>query len=141
MLKKKLHRRGLSRLFAGLFAVQLLAAGFCLMMPQAHAMPMAKAAHSMSDSMDKTGHCTPAGESQVNHGTGHAACTHCDQPDSFLQHASAPIQPDLVILPDLPAAPGVADRIIQSIAIFSRTPTGPPRSSSLLYRISPRIRV
>ena len=139
MLKKKLYRRGLSRLVAGLFSVQLLVAGLCLMMPQAHAMPMVKAAHSIPDSMDKTGHCTPAMTATMRHGAGHTACTHCDQPDSFLQNASTPIQLDLAMLPDLLAAPGASGWISRSISLFSRTPTGPPRSSSLLYQTTQRI--
>ena len=141
MLKYKLHRRALSRLFDGLFAVQLFAAGFCLMIPQAHAMPMLKAAHSMSDSMADAEHCTQPMESQMSHDAEHSSCTHCDQPDSFLQNASAPVQLDLEILPDLLAAPNIAEWTKQSISLFSRTPTGPPRSSSLLYHISPRILV
>ncbi len=141
MLKRKLYRRALSRLIAGLFAVQFIAAGFCLMMPQAHAMPMAKVAHSMSDTMDKAEHCTQPMETQMSHDTGHSSCTHCDQPDSFLQNASAPVQLDLDMQPDLLAAPKVSDWVSQTVSLFSRTPTGPPRSSSLLYRISPRILV
>jgi len=140
MLKKKLYRRGLARLVAGLFSVQLLVAGLCLMMPQAHAMPMVKAAHSIPDSMDKTGHCTPAmTATQMGHDSEHFSCTHCNQPDSFSQNISAPVQLDLAMLPDLPAAPGVSDWISRSISLFSRTPTGPPRSSSLLYQTTQRI--
>jgi hypothetical protein len=141
MLKVKLHRRALSRLITGLFAVQLFAAGFCLMMPQAHAMPMVKAAHSMSDSMTDTEHCTQPMESQMSHDAEHSSCTHCDQPDSFLQNASAPIQLDLEMQADLLPAPSALEWISQSVSLFSRTPTGPPRSSSLLYHISLRILV
>lgn len=137
MLKFKLHRRALSRLFAGLFAVQLFAAGFCLMMPQVHAMPMLKATHSMADAE----HCTQPMEARMSHDADHASCTHCDQPDSFLQNASAPVQPDLETLPDLPAAPAIVEQSSRSVSFFARTPTGPPRSSSLLYHISPRILV
>ena len=141
MLKFKLYRRALSRLFAGIFAVQLFAAGFCMMMPRAHAMPMIKAAHSMSDSMANTEHCTDSMKTQMSHNAEHSSCTHCDQPDSFLQNASAPVQSDIVMLPDLLPAPTVSDWSKQSVSLFSRTPTGPPRSSSLLYHISPRILV
>ena len=141
MLKKKLVRRAVSRLISGLFAVQLIAAGFCLMMPQAHAMPMAQASHSMSDSMISAEHCKQTMETQVDHGMEHSACSHCDQLDSFLQNASAPIQLDLDMQADLLPAPIASDWISQSITLFSRTPTGPPRSSSLLYHISPRILV
>jgi len=107
------------------------------MMPQAHAMPMVEAAHAMA--ADE--HCTQPMETRMSHDAEHATCTHCDQPDSLLQNAAAPVQPDLDLLPDLPAAPTVSAWISQSISLFSRTPTGPPRSSSLLYYISPRIRV
>ena len=141
MLKYKLHRRALSRLVAGLFTVQLFAAGFCLMMPQAHAMPMVKAVHSMSDSMVNAEHCKQPMEAQVGQDAEHSPYTHCDQLDSFLQNVSAPIQPDFDIHPDLLAAPEVSDWVSQTVSLFSRTPTGPPRSSSLLYRISPRILV
>jgi hypothetical protein len=124
----------------GLFVVQFFAAGFCLMMPLAHAMPMAKVTHSMSDmTMDNAEHCTQAMGTQMSHGTGHFSCTHCDHPDSFLQNVSAPVQPDLAMLPDLLAAPKASGWISQSISIFSRTPTGPPRTSSLLYQTTQRI--
>lgn len=141
MLKRKLFRRALSRLISGLFAVQLIAAGFCLMMPQAHAMPMVKAAHSMSDSMTNTEHCKQPMEAQMGQDAEHSSCTHCDQPDSFLQNVSTPIQLDLEMQADLLPAPIASDWISQTVSLFSRTPTGPPRSSSLLYHISPRILV
>jgi hypothetical protein len=141
MLKKKLFRRALSRLVSGLFAVQVIAAGFCLMMPQAHAMPMAQASHSMADSMINAEHCEQSMETQMDHGMEHSACSHCDQPDSFLLNVSAPIQLDIDMQADLLPVPRASDWVSQSIAFFSRTPTGPPRSSSLLYHISPRILV
>jgi hypothetical protein len=139
MLKRKLFRRALSRLISGLFAVQLIAAGFCLMMPQAHAMPMAQASHSMSASMADDNHCKQSMEAQMGQDAEHSPCTHCDQLDSFLQNASAPIQLDIDMQADLLPVPTASDWISQSISLFSRTPTGPPRSSSLLYHISPRI--
>jgi len=142
MLNKKSHRRALSRLISGLFAVQLIAAGLCVMMPLAHAMPMVKAAHStMSDSMVNADHCKQPMEAQMGQNAEHSPYTHCDQLDSFLQNVSAPVQLDFQVQADLLPAPTASDWISQSTALFSRTPTGPPRSSSLLYHISPRILV
>jgi hypothetical protein len=134
-------RRAFSRLISGLFAVQLIAAGFCLMMPQAHAMQMVKTAHSMSDTMANAEHCAQAMEAQMSHDAERASCTHCDQPDSFLQNVSAPVQLDIDMQADLLPVPIASDWVSQTISLFSRTPTGPPRSSSLLYHISPRILV
>jgi hypothetical protein len=141
MLKRKLFRRALSRLISGLFAVQLIAAGFCLMMPQAHAMPMVQASHTMADSMISAEHCKQPMEAQMGQEAEHSPCPHCDQLDSFLQNVSAPAQLDIDMQADLLPVPTASDWISPSISLFSRTPTGPPRSSSLLYHISLRILV
>ncbi len=139
MLNRKLIRRALSRLITGLFAVQLIAAGLCLMMPQAHAMPMVNTVHSISDSMANTGHCTQPMETHMSQDMEYSSCTHCDQPDSFLKKASTPVQLDIEMLPDLLAAPNVSEWISPSVSLFSRTPTGSPRTSSFLYQTTQRI--
>jgi hypothetical protein len=141
MLRRKLHYRALSRLVAGLFAVQLLAAGFCLIMPQAHAMPIANAADSACDKMEVAEHCTPSVQTGMSHDAGDASCSLCDQPDLVMQSISVPAEIDLVMLLYSTAANDLFDWVIRSISLFSRTPDGPPKSSALLYLISPRIRV
>jgi hypothetical protein len=141
MLRRILHAHVLSRLMVGLFVVQFFAAGFCLMMPQAHATPMVKVAHSMPDTMDKTEHCTQPMETQMSHDTGYFSCMHCEHPDSFLQNVSAPVQLDLAMLPDLLAVPKASDWISRGISLYSQTPSGLTRSSSLIYSTTLRIRI
>jgi hypothetical protein len=141
MLRGILHTHLLSRLIAGLFVVQFFAAGFCLMMPLAHAMPMVKVTYLMSDAMNDAESCTQAQamDTEMNHSATHVSCTHCDQPDSFMQ--KAPVQMDFVLQPDLSAVPKRTEWISQPATFYSLMPTGPSSSSSLIYSTTQRIRI
>jgi len=148
MLKLGRHIRGFSRLMAGLFAVQVLAAGFCLLTPEIHAanaQPATMQMQASSGMADMASHCKndsatdPAdGTPASNH---HSSCAHCDQPDELIQSKVSPfnidfdlaVQPVAVLAIDLPA------QVTVDLAV--RTPTGPPRSSSLIYTITQRIRI
>ncbi len=129
---------GLSALSAGVFALQVLVTGFCLLSSQAHAMegPMAE---DMAVHCPKADLANAAGESR--HDSGHDACFHCDDGEKYakLSTGEAPaFSAQFVALfpiaqiEHVPAASG-----IDSI----RLTTGPPRSSSLLYSTTQRIRI
>ena len=141
MLRRKLHTRLLSRLMAGLFALQLIGTGFCLLTPDAHAMPAAHAAMAHDTHMAPTDeHCAQPVEHSEEHG---ASCAHCLQPkvDLSAKHNQAPNQVVLALLPDFLAADQTANIDSHALLLSSRTPTGPPRSSTLIYDITQRIRV
>jgi len=136
----KRHRRGLfhpllGRLLAGVFAVQIVLTGFCLLSNDAHAMPMAQA-NTVKEIAE---HCSKA----ATHEQGHHAdgCFHCDDQNLFVK--AAPIDlpafsSALVLLIAMPELP----RWTASEAIpVGLMPTGPPRSSTLLYTTTQRIRV
>ncbi|HXH71332.1 MAG TPA: hypothetical protein VNI58_00750 [Mariprofundaceae bacterium] len=131
------HIRKLARLFAGAFAVQVIAAGACLMVPEAHAMPMQSKAAVMAHCTDMemaSDHAMP-----MQHGD-KSACPHCDQPDSI-----APAHIDFDHLPAMAAVLVAAPQLPVAAAaepVFAvRTPTGPPRSASLIYQTTQRIRI
>ncbi|MDX8390976.1 MAG: hypothetical protein R8K53_00150 [Mariprofundaceae bacterium] len=143
MKLRQRHVRGLSRFLAGVFAVQLVLTGFCLLSNDAHAMPMAQIKVMQAGDMidDVAAHCGKA----VNHDEQHHsdACFHCDEQTLFMKSASsdAPAFSPLLIFVVLSILPEIqAVNTVGEAALF-RTPTGPPRSSSLLYTTSQRIRV
>lgn len=138
MLNRKLNLRGFSRLMVGLFAVQVLAVGFCLLTPQIHA------ASAVDKSIPMSGEIAFHCESNVKAKPGHAehtACAHCDLPDELVTSKVSGFNMDV----ELPALALVATAIELSaplsIDLSVRIPTGPPRSSSLLYTTTQRIRV
>lgn len=134
MLKRKSFRRALSRLISGLFAVQILAAGFCLLTPESHAAEM-----QMPISADMGSHCDSDGNTASGHADHSTACAHCDLPDELVQSKVSTFNIDF----DFTALAPVADEIDLSaplsVDLAVRTPTGPPRSSSLLYQTTQRI--
>ena len=157
MLGRHLHIRGVSRsmarLMAVLFAVQIVVGGFCLMTADVHAMPQAMA------SVDMQANCARLAPASANHGlhldrlgyfdhsdhhSGNHSdnCYHCDQPDELSNVSasfSAPIAlllPDVISFPAEPLLYGVKTELLST-----RMPTGPPRSSSLLYTQTQRILV
>jgi len=146
MLLRKVHTRRLSRLIAGLFAVQIVVTGFCLLTSQAHAMPMEQMPDSsMADTLieDMAEHCAKSiqGGGQYSNSSQSDGCFHCDEPDQFVSAASvdiAPVSPVFVALSVLPEMPALTT---WDEATAFHTPTGPPRSSSLLFTITQRIRV
>ena len=140
MLTRKLHIRGFSRLMTVMFAVQMVVGGFCLLTAEAHTMP----ASVQSSDMDAL--CAKSIGPISNHGqeSDHSGnCYHCDQPDelssSSFTSMAAPIALVLSGVISLPAAQQFGSTATGRLSL--RTPTGPPRSSSLLYATTQRIRV
>ena len=125
----------------GLFAVQVLAAGFCLLTPDTHAANAHPADMQMPMSADMMTHCDNAAKTETNHASHDGACAHCDQPDELIQSKTStfnidfdlPVLQVVSVATDLPAP--------ASIDLAVRTPTGPPRSSSLIYTTTQRIRI
>jgi hypothetical protein len=140
MLNSKRHLRGFSRFMIGLFAVQVLAAGFCLVTPEVHAAKAHAMDMQMPMSDDMASHCESNVKAESDH-AGHSACAHCDLPDELVTSKVSGFDMDF----ELPAQALVAAAIEFSASLstdFSvRTPTGPPRSSSLLYTTTQRILV
>ncbi|MDX8408232.1 MAG: hypothetical protein R8L58_07595 [Mariprofundaceae bacterium] len=129
-------RRSLSRLMAGLFAMQVVVAGFCLLTADAHA-----ASHQMTaqQSADMAEHCAKS----ATHDAGHHSdsCFHCDDSDVFVKAASIDVpsfNPVLSVVASMPEAPAW---ITATVAVSRLMPTGPPRSASLLFSTTQRIRV
>ncbi|MDQ6982929.1 MAG: hypothetical protein Q9M08_08025 [Mariprofundus sp.] len=141
MLTRKLHIRGFSRIVARLmavmFAVQMMVGGFCLLTAEAHAMPQS------IQTQDVHAHCAKSSHADDEHSQDHSGnCYHCDQPDELSNSAFPSVAPLALVLSDIitmPAAPLFTSAATGMLS--TRTPTGPPRSSSLLYSTTPRIRV
>jgi len=143
MLTRKLHIRGISRsmarLMAGLFALQIVVGGFCLLTPDAHAMAQAIQTADVQTNCAKGMHISEQHEQDSDHS---GNCYHCDQPDELSNVSFTSMAPVALVLSNvisLPVAPqfdSVATGLLSTL-----TPTGPPRSSSLLYTTTQRIRV
>lgn len=142
---RKLHDRAFSRMMPVLFAVQVMMGGFCLLTIEAQAMPRSGWTQHMPV---QDVHLCGAGFSQIigPHGLDQhdrdysGSCDHCDQPDQ-LSHV-------IFLSVAQPALSGSSgQRLVQisgsdATGLFTkRTATGPPRSSSLLYTLTQRIRV
>ena len=125
---------------AGLFAVQLFAAGFCMMMPEAHAMPMAVAtsSHSMDMSAD---HCATAAEVSHDAGMDQSACSHCNQPDELLQISHTHVDVELLLLGYITLQLNAIAMAESLLTLESHPATGPPGSSTQLYQTTQRIRI
>ena len=146
MILRKDHTRRLSRLVAGLFAVQIVVTGFCLLTAQAHAMPMLEmGATHMSDTLmaDTSGHCSKSMQGKAQHSdASHSdGCFHCDEPAQFVKAGISDITTVSLVLVALSVLPEMS-----ALAGWDETtpfykPTGPPRSSSLLFTTTQRIRV
>jgi len=144
MLMRKQHIRGVSRsmtrLMAVLFAVQIVVGGFCLLTAEAH-----EASQSVASTMQVNGHCAKPMHVSANHkqDSDHSGnCYHCDQPDELSNAAFTSMVPVVLVLSNViisPVAPPFS-RVATGL-LSTRTPTGPPRSSSLLYTQTQRIRV
>ena len=142
MLNRKMNLRGLSRLMIGLFAVQVLAAGFCLISPASHSANAHAADMQMPMSGDMLEHCEVAAKAESGHGDHASACAHCNQPDELVQSKASTFNITLDLLPVMAVA-SIELNISApaSIDLAVRTPTGPPRSSSLIYTTTKRIRI
>jgi len=124
---------------AGLFAVQLFAAGFCMMMPEAHAMPMAAmASHNMDMSAD---HCATTAEVTHDAGMDQSACAHCNQPDELLQISHANVDAELLLLGFISLQLNAIPMAEALLTLDSHPATGPPGSSTSLYQTTQRIRI
>lgn len=131
--------RQLSRVLTGLFAIQVLAASFCLLTPQAHASEM------MSDNMQAMqmqsygAHCDNHNDKTSGHADHALPCTHCDQPDELIQALSFDSQTnvDLPMLALIIAVAQIAPQ--QTLTHTEVVPTGPPNSASILYQTTQRI--
>jgi len=139
MLSRKLHTRSISRLMAGLFAMQLFAAGFCLMTPQVHAMPMAMGISHSADMVAE--HCSEPMNEKMDAKMDHSACTHCDQPDELFQSVKTPIDSKIAVFALINVELQEISVDNSSLNLTSLIPTGPPRSSSLIYTTTKRIRI
>jgi len=136
MLTRKLPRRGLSRLMTLLFAMQIIVGGFCLLTAEAHAMSLSVQTMAMDGNCGKS--MDPDHNQQVpDHSD---ACYHCDQPAELSNANPASIAGVTLVLSDvirLPSAPLFSHTATG--LFYAQMPTGPPRSSSLLYTTSQRI--
>jgi len=109
-------------------------------------MPMSgmHAAQMLDSGMaDMGAHCAGSSDMDGQHkATTHSGgCFHCDEPAQYVKGATAdmaPVNPVLVALSVLPEMPSLM--AWDEVTTF-HTPTGPPRSSSLLYTTTQRIRV
>jgi len=137
MLTGKLYARGLSRLMSVLFAVQIVVGGFCLLTADAHATPQPMQTQNVH------AHCVKSSHADDQHSQGDSGnCYHCDQPDQLSNSVFSAGTPIALAHSDVIGSPPAPLFSSKATGLFSiRTPTGPPRSSSLLYTITQRIRV
>jgi len=140
MLSRYLHIRGLSRLMAGVFAMQVLIGGFCLLTADAHEIPQS----ALMQGMAMDGNCAKAmqtEQSRHDQSSDHSdACYHCDQPAALSNASHVSVVAISLVLSDVISLPAIPVFNSESTGLLSaRTPTGPPRSSSLLYKTSQRI--
>jgi len=143
MLMRNKHIRGgfrsMARLMAVMFAVQIMVGGFCLLTAEAHAMPHAVQTQNVQAHCAKSAHADATHEQDTEHS---GNCYHCDQPDELSSSAFTSVAPVMLVLSDIISLPAMPLSGLASTGLLStRTPTGPPRSSSLLYTTTQRIRV
>ncbi len=138
MTSRKGHIRGVSRLMAGLFTVQLVLTGFCLLTADAHAMPMAKMA--VQQSKDMAAHCAKPFLHDAQHSEDETSgCFHCDDPELFVKAAPVDLPSFTPVLALVVVMPEVALWTAGDSLPVSLMPTGPPGSAALLYTTSQRI--
>jgi len=128
--------RNTSRLMAALFAMQVMVAGFCMITAEAQAMPYQDISHAM----DMGAHCDKSDSTDEHHQDSSDSCYHCDQPDEAVHSNIMSFMSVAMLLPGVISTPAHQQWLdVSSGQCLSRTPTGPPRSSSLLYSTSQRI--
>ena len=136
MLNISRHIRRTSKLIVGLFALQILVTGFCLMTPQVHAAEINMAS---STTVNMSSHC-PSNDSIAASEMQHdSACTHCEMPSELISSkiTLADIHMDAPILLLLVATIQTDDT---SVAIPPLQHSDAlPRSSSIIYHTSSRI--
>jgi len=134
--------RGTSRLMAGLFAMQVIITGFCMITAEAHAMPQSAMHSSTMQSQDVGAHCAKADSASEHHKTHSGNCYHCDQPDELSNSGLASFATVAMLLPGVLGMQAPQQwHNVSSGLLAARTPTGPPRSSSLLFTTTQRIRI
>ncbi|RMH60076.1 MAG: hypothetical protein D6678_06690 [Zetaproteobacteria bacterium] len=117
--------RALRLLCAAIFVAQTLLAGLCLMGGQAHAGAVALHAQ----------HC----KATDNPGKApHRACYHCVSPDELVSPGPLWVVDHVAVFVPV-ARQGMPVRA--RLDVGARVPTGPPRSSTLIYRLTKRIRI
>lgn len=146
MFLRKQSASFVSRFVAGLFAVQIVVAGFCVLTTQAHAMPMNQMSTSHMADLMMADQGVACGKSVhmdgQHHGSSHSGgCFHCDEPEQFVKSASADPAPVSLVFVVLSVVPQMPSPAVQDEVTAFLTPTGPPRSSSLLFTTTQRIRV
>jgi len=146
MLLRKIHIRRLSRLIAGLFVVQIVVTGFCLLTSESHAasmnpMPMTQMADTQMGGI--SGHCSESMQGKAQHSdTSHSdGCFHCDEPAQFVKAGTADLTQVNLVLVALSVLPEMTTLAGWDEVTPFYKPTGPPRSSSLLFTTTQRIRV
>ena len=127
MLLRRKSSRPLARLIAGVFTLQMIVAGFCLLPQQTHAMPASMQVSEHCDSAEMS--MTRVAQSHQQHDHQQSVCAHCAQPDGIAQ---AQIQPDdlsqqFMFVPVVAATDSSETNIVSSV-VAVRVPTGPPRS-------------
>jgi len=139
---RKLHDRTFSRMITVLFSVQLMVGSLCLLTLDAHAMSQPEGVqHVQVQNVQVYG--TRAGQTSDQHGRSHSGnCYHCDQLDQLSNVVFLSVSPFALLLSGIDSLSVVrfSDSDARQ-ATIRRSPTGPPRSSSLLYIITQRIRV
>ncbi|MDQ6996752.1 MAG: hypothetical protein Q9M82_04740 [Mariprofundus sp.] len=143
MLTRKLHIRGcfriVARLMAVMFAVQVVVGGFCLLTAEAHTMPVSVQISAMDAHCSKSMYTISNHEHELDHS---GNCFHCDKPNELSSSALTSVASIVLVVSgviSLPVAPQFGSAATRRFS--TRTPTGPPRSSSLLYTTTQRIRI
>jgi len=141
MLTRNVHARGFSRLMTVLFAMQIVVGGFCLLTAEAHAMSQSVQNMVMDGNCAKPVHAKQDQHAQDQQTPEHSdACYHCDQPAELSNASHASVVAVALVLSDVISLPVTLLLNSQATGLFTaRSPTGPPRSSSLLYTTSQRI--
>jgi len=124
---------------AGLFAMQVMITGFCMINAEAHAMPQ----QAMQQSAEMDAHCAKASHAEGHHAHDQSgSCYHCDQPDELSNSSLTSFASVAMLLPGVISTPAPQQwHDLSSGLLDARTPTGPPRSSSLLFTTTQRIRI
>jgi len=151
-------RHALVKAMVGLFAVQMVLTGICMLSPNAHAaMPITNmTSTTMSNTTSTTtsnmmaqqgdtmaGHCSQT-LSHAPHQANDAhskACFHCDDSDMFVKAAVADVPVFSPVLVFVSVMPEVSVWHAEQAVSMAVMPTGPPRSDSLLFSTTRRIRI
>jgi len=131
MTRKTLRQSGWNTWFIALFVFQMVAAGFCALSASAHAASLVNSQVQSDCSKSMSGHDQGQASDQV--------CSHCDMPDQAYQSIAAPPDHSSVLI-GLVFLSGI-DVAESAPFTFNKWILAPPRSSSLIYNTSQRIRV